>query len=107
MRLSELFAEWDQGRYYLPKIHVYLRDYGLEEIEIKEVVGMLRGLANAIEGFNGVAGVYNDDAISEDKVRFRFSSVENATRFKAAIEKYFAEDVLEKIRAKKVHSAHQ
>jgi hypothetical protein len=72
MKLSELFSDWDKGEYYLPKINVYLRDHGLKKGEIKEVVGMLRGLANAIEGFAGVSGIYNDDAVNKDKVSSGF-----------------------------------
>lgn len=104
MRLKEIFGEWDNGKYYLPDINVYLRDYGLDETEIEEVIGMLRGLANAIEGFNGVSGIDNVKAVNDEKVRFRFSSIEKAYRFKGCIEKYFAEEILEQIKAKKIHA---
>jgi hypothetical protein len=102
MKLQELFEDWDNGEYYLPKINVYLRGNGLKKKEIEEVIGMLRGLANAIEGFSAVSGIYNHDAINQDKVRFRFSSVENARRFKGCVEKYFDADVLEKFSTKRV-----
>ncbi len=103
MKLQELFEDWDKGEYYLPKINVYLKGNGLKRKEIEEVIGMLRGLANAIEGFSGVSGIYNVDAVNKDKVRFRFSSVENALRFKGCVEKYFDEEILEKFSTKKVH----
>ena len=103
MKLQELFEDWDKGEYYLPKINVYLKGNGLKKKEIEEVIGMLRGLVNAIEGFSGVSGIYNIDAINNDKVRFRFSSVQNARRFKEGVEKYFDEDILAKFATKRVH----
>jgi len=103
VKLQDLFEDWDKGSYYLPKINVYLKGNGLKKKEIEEVIGMLRGLANAIEGFSGVSGIYNVDAVNKEKVRFHFSSVENAHRFKECVEKYFDEDVLTKFATKRVH----
>ena len=87
---------------YIRKIYIYVDKATLSEKEIKELAGMLRGLANSIEGFKAVSGLENEKFIRYKRVAFCFNSVENAHYFKTCVEKYLDSSVLESLRAVKV-----
>lgn len=81
------------------RISVYMKD--VEEDDVNEIAGMLRGLACALDGFEGVAGMKNEKFWREKPVKWKFSSVDKANYFKECVEYYFSDEVLDAMRVKR------
>ena len=81
------------------RISVHMKD--VDEDCVNELAGMLRGLACALDGFKGFAGMRNEKFWKEKPVKWEFSSVEKANDFKKCVERYFSDEVLNVMRVKR------
>ena len=71
---------------------------GVDEDDIDEIAGMLRGLACSIEGFKAVSGMTNKRFWTERPVKWTFSSVENANYFRTCVKYYFSKKIRKELR---------
>ncbi len=102
MRIVELLKT-EGSEVYLPRANIYFSEQlKLSEKKAKEIAGMIRGLANAINGYQSVSDTGNDEFLLKDKAKFRFRTVAQAERFRSALSEYFDRGVLQHIEAKRV-----
>lgn len=94
MRISEILEP-----NFVPKVSVHLDD--VQDGDLNEIAGMLRGLMCAIEGWGPLAGLSNEHFSATSPVILTFSSVENAHYFKSCVEYYFSSDILDALKVKK------
>lgn len=94
MKIDEMFVSG-----YAPAVSVYLDN--MEEDDSDKIAGMLRGLMCAIEGWGILNGLTNERFRAANPLRLEFRSVENARYFKACVEHYFSEHVLDHLRVKR------
>ena len=73
----------------------------VDEDDINEIAGMLRGLACSIEGFKSVSGIKNEKFWTERPVKWTFSSVKNANYFRTCVKYYFSKEILNDLRVRR------
>ena len=81
------------------RISVHMEN--VDKDDVNEIAGMLRGLACALDGYRGVAGMHNKKFWKEEPVKWQFSSVAKADYFKECVEYYFSDDVLNVMKVKR------
>ena len=83
---------------YKPAVNVYIRTQHRKKIP--HLAGMIRGLLNHYEGFNGVSGLNNEHFETSKCVRLSFSSVRKAFAFQKVATKALGDYIIvKKIRA--------
>ena len=80
-------------------VAVYMDD--VDDDDRDEIAGMLRGLACAIDGFRADSNMSNDRFWRVSPVKWPFSSVEKAERFKDCVEYYFDDEILRVLKVKR------
>ena len=88
-----------EGAVQTPRVSVYMDD--VNEDDMDEIAGMLRGLACAIDGFEGVTNMTNDRFWAESPVIWNFRDAGKAEYFKSCVEYYFAEGILGALKVKR------
>ena len=81
------------------RVSVYMDD--VDDDDKDEIAGMLRGLACAIDGFRADTNMTNDRFWTESPMIWPFSTVGKAKRFKACVDYYFDDAILQALKVKR------